>query len=56
MPADVEMFGEFVNDPAVEVRQALASRWKELPESLRQRLRSDAHLAVRRLVPEEFGE
>ncbi len=56
MPADVEMFGEFVNDPAVEVRQALASRSKELSESLRQKLRSDAHLAVRRLVPQEFCE
>ena len=53
MPANIEMFDELVNDPAVEVRQALASRWKEIPESLRQKLRTDAHLAVRRSIPQE---
>lgn len=56
MPFEVEMFGALVNDEALEVRQALATRAKELPEEQLKILENDPHLSVRLLVSQQIGK
>jgi hypothetical protein len=56
MPIDIELFMALAADPSVEVRSAVASRSKELPESLRCLLRDDPHLSVRHIVAEQDSE
>ena len=54
MPANSDLFDTLSRDLSVEVRIAVASRSKELPESVRRELLDDPHLTIRRLLNEEY--
>jgi len=47
-PATPQMFVILAQDPAPQVRAAVAGRASELPEAVRNALASDSHLVVRR--------
>jgi len=47
-PATPQMFAILAQDPAPQVRAAVAGRASELPEAVRNALASDSHLVVRR--------
>ncbi|WP_262063454.1 hypothetical protein [Streptomyces sp. STR69] len=49
-PFTAAMFAKLAEDPSAEVRAAIASRGKELPLAVREKLASDTHLNVRRIL------